>query len=87
MSSSASAICGTRLGFTKLAASSRRTPAPISRSINSALVAVDTVAGSLCRPSRAATSTICTPALVAPASAPLGPPVSFCIGSPYPRPA
>ena len=71
MSASASAICGTRLGFTKLVASSRLTPASTRRLISSTLVAVDTIAASLCRPSRGATSTISTAA--APCRAIAGP--------------
>src|SRR5690349_18926483 len=58
MTASASAICGTRLGCTKLATSMRRTPAAHSRSINSTLRAVGSTAGSLCKPSRGPTSTI-----------------------------
>ena len=55
---SASAICGTRLGFTKLATSMRRSPAATRRRMNSTLVAVGSTCDSLCRPSRGPTSTI-----------------------------
>ena len=60
MTSSASAICGTRLGLTKLATSIRRTPASISRVMRPSLSAVGTTSGSFCKPSRAPTSTIWT---------------------------
>ena len=58
ITASASAICGTRLGFTKLATSTRRTPASTSRRISSSLVGVASTSGSLCKPSRGPTSTI-----------------------------
>jgi hypothetical protein len=59
-SSSASASCGTRAGFTKLVTSIRRTPLPASMPMSSALAAVGRVTASFCSPSRGATSTICT---------------------------
>src|SRR5262245_26682963 len=55
---SASAICGTRRGLTKLATSMRRTPASRARRMNSTFTAVGTLAASFCRPSRGPTSTI-----------------------------
>ncbi len=55
---SASAICGTRFGLTKLATSMRCRPAPSRRRMNSTLVAVGNTCDSLCRPSRGPTSTI-----------------------------
>src|SRR5262249_42301819 len=58
ISSSASAICGTRLGLTKLVASIRRAPAAISRSIKPSFISVETVSRSLCNPSRGDTSTM-----------------------------
>ena len=69
--SSASAICGTRFGLTKLVTSSRRTPAATARAISSSLVSVDTSARSFWMPSRADTSMISTAsAMSAPVSAP-----------------
>ena len=55
---SASAICGTRRGFTKLATSMRRIPASTARRMNSSFTAVGTEAASFCRPSRGPTSTM-----------------------------
>ena len=60
MTASASAICGTRLGFTKLTVSTRRRPARTARPISSTLSPVPSMVGSDCRPSRGETSTICT---------------------------
>src|SRR3954447_20571542 len=57
---SASAICGTRFGFTKLQTSMRRTPASTAREISSTFVSVSTTASSDCSPSRGATSTTST---------------------------
>jgi hypothetical protein len=55
---SASAICGTRRGLTKLATSIRRIPASTARRMNSIFTSVGTDAASFCRPSRGPTSTI-----------------------------
>jgi len=60
MTASASAICGTRRGLTKLATSMRRAPMPISRSTSAILSVVVTRVDSFCKPSRGDTSTIST---------------------------
>ena len=62
---SASAICGTFSGWTKLATSMRRRPAFMARRMNSILAAVANTPGSLCRPSRGPTSTMSTRAFMA----------------------
>ena len=49
---SASAICGTSLGCTKLATSIRRTPAARARRTNSTFTSVGSSTDSFCRPSR-----------------------------------
>ena len=54
---SASAICGTLAGFTKLATSMRRIPAATALAISSTLMAVASTSGSDWSPSRGATST------------------------------
>ena len=54
--SAASASCGTRAGETKLVASIVRSPQAASRWMNSILVAVSTIFGSACSPSRGPTS-------------------------------
>src|ERR687893_2786666 len=74
ITSSAPAICGTFLGFTKLAASTRETPAAASMSQSLARTSGERIISSFCRPSRGPTSTNCTrigsppsdPSLVAP---------------------
>src|SRR5215217_7809176 len=58
ITSSAPAICGTRFGLTKLAASTRGTPAAASFSQSSARTSGESVLSSFCRPSRGPTSTI-----------------------------
>src|SRR5581483_9595215 len=58
--SSASASCGTHLGFTKLVASTTGSPAAARRSMSSILVCAGTIAASFCSPSRGPTSTIVT---------------------------
>ncbi len=56
--SSALAICGTLLGLTKLAASTRGRPAAASLSHSSALTSGESLLSSFCKPSRGPTSTI-----------------------------
>src|SRR5918992_3739009 len=58
--SSAPAICGTFFGFTKLAASTRGTPAAASLSHRSARVSGGRIFSSFCSPSLGPTSTTCT---------------------------
>src|SRR5918997_6820444 len=58
--SSAPAICGTLLGFTKLAAPTRETPAAASLSQSPARTSWERIFSSFCRPSRGPTSTSCT---------------------------
>src|SRR5450756_2000477 len=60
ITASASAMVGTRSGWTKLTASTRRTPVANARSMSSILAWVDTTVDSSWRPSREATSTIST---------------------------
>ena len=57
ITASASAICGTRFGLTKLVTSMRRMPAATSRLISSTFAAVGSSVPSLCKPSRGPTST------------------------------
>src|SRR5215210_5381831 len=58
--SSAPAICGTLFGFTKLAASTRGSPAAASLSHSSARVSGGRIFSSFCSPSLGPTSTTCT---------------------------
>src|SRR5918999_3310673 len=58
--SSAPAICGTLLGFTKLAASTRETPAAASLSHSLDRISGETIFSSFCKPSRGLRSTRCT---------------------------
>ena len=60
MTASPSAILGTALGLTKLAASMRVWPAATNLSMSSTFCAVLRSAGSACKPSRGATSTTWT---------------------------
>ena len=57
---SASAICGTSRGCTKLVASIRLAPAATSPAISFSFAGVDSTASSFCSPSRGATSTMST---------------------------
>src|SRR5215831_19972519 len=56
----ASAIWGTHLGDTKLAASMAGKPASVSRSMSPTLISVGTTVFSFCNPSRGPTSTMDT---------------------------
>ena len=66
ISSSASAICGTRAGFTKLVTSMRRAPARTALSTSSTLSSVARIVFSFCSPSRGETSRISISAFTAP---------------------
>src|SRR6478736_9467106 len=61
ITSAASAICGTHLGDTKLAASILRSPQSARRSISATLSAVGIMRFSFCSPSRGPTSKTQTP--------------------------